>query len=153
VKRILRKSRDFRQDSELNFLVRAVSHIDFPAYIRMPGINQEVEVRELCRLMYFRKFDEGSYIYQMGSEATTVYIVLKGACDVDYGMMEFSGSSGENVSGSMICKVGDIFGEDAGGESNKWEGKRKLKIPPPKYGGMALATSEVWSMGLTQIEP
>ncbi len=63
VVRILRKSRDFRQDHEvkstwhsqsihclllfqLEYIASKLGHIPFPMFVRMPGINPQDEVRK-----------------------------------------------------------------------------------------------------------
>ena len=148
VKRILRKSREFRSDAELDMLVGVLGHLDFPVHLRMPGIDQAQEIRELCRLMYFRKFDEGSYVYQMGTEATTVYIVLRGDADVDFGMLDNSAA----ISGSVLVRAGGFFGEDAAGEAAKYDGLRKIETLPPIYKGMALATTELECICIDRVD-
>lgn len=131
VLRILRKSRDFRKEDELEKLRGLLSHIDFPANIRSPGIDQEEETLELCRLMYVRKVDEASYVYRPNDPANTVFIVLKGEVDVDEGI----GSIGDDLI-SFTATPGMMFGQKGAGGGRK---RRNVKALAPIRTGMATA--------------
>jgi len=129
--RILRKSRDFRKEEELETLRDLMSHIDFPSCIRSPGIDQAEETLELCRLMYVRKVEEASYVYRPNDEANTVFIVLNGEVDVDEGI----GTIGGDLV-SFTATPGLMFGEKGAGGGRK---NKERKYHSPIRTGMATA--------------
>ena len=131
VLRILRKSRDFRKEEELEHLRGLMHHISFPECIRSPGIDVEEETLELCRLMYVRKVEEASYVYRPNDEANTVFIVLSGEVDVDEGI----GSVTDDLV-SFTATPGVMFGQKGAGGGRK---NRRQKLKPPVRVGMAVA--------------
>lgn len=126
--RILRKSADFRRDDEVERLAHLFRHIDFPRWIRIPGIAIEAELRELFKKFFYRKIKGGSYAYRMDDMADTVYIVLGGSVDVDEGFL----AKGRTV------MPGGMFGQDAG------TGNSVLQ----KRSGMAIAVEDTHLAGL-----